>query len=183
MKLLARALLVVVAVLLPSGAFAQRPTYTPQPAPTREATPLEWVDLDVDPPDYPVPRNLVEFNTSIAQRNHAYVDTGTLTVGDDGVVRYSMVIQASGGVDNVTFEGIRCATREFRIYAVGDRGGRWAKAAGARWHPIEYKEINNQRQFLYRDIFCPTGSVVGSREEAIQALKRGINSKVEPRMR
>lgn len=178
MRSLAYVLLAVAAVLLPSGAFAQRPTYTPQPAPTREVSPGEWIDIDVDPPDYPVPANLIEFNTSVGQRNHAYVDTATLSVGDDGVVRYSMVIRVPGGVDNTTFEGIRCATREYKIYAVGDRDSRWAKTPGTRWRPIEYKEINNQRQFLYREIFCPAGNPVSNREEALRALKRGINSKV-----
>lgn len=53
-----------------------------------------------------------------------FVDAATLSVSDDGIVRYVLVARSPGGVDNVSLEGMRCATSEVRIYALG-RDGAW----------------------------------------------------------
>lgn len=38
-------------------------------------------------------------------------------MGSDGIVRYVLVARSSAGTESVSFEGMRCATREVRIYA------------------------------------------------------------------
>jgi len=174
-----------IALVAAFPAHAQRPINPrpPQPAETPELPKGAWVEFEVELPEYPVADRLVEFNASVNQRNHSFIDPKTLALGDDGVVRYAMVIKVKDGVDNVTYEGIRCDSKEFKVYAVGDAGSRWIKATNAKWLPVEYKEINNQRRYLFKEVFCPREGMVKSSAEALSALKSGINAKATPRVR
>jgi hypothetical protein len=85
------------------------------------------------------------------------IDDSTLTVGSDGVVRYVLVVQTSGGATNVSFEGINCKDRSWKHYATGNRdSGTWTKSRAARieWRPIENKPINRHHAALSRDFFA-----------------------------
>jgi CNP1-like family len=164
-------------------ALAQRPMiYEGHPAERPEKSKDPWVEIEVDLPAYPAAADLIEFNTAVAQRSHAYIDRRSLYVGEDGIVRYAMIVRPNGGIDNITFEGIRCDTREYKIYAVGDANA-WVRVPSPRWAPVEYKEINNQRKYLWREIFCPASGMVKSTAEAVDALKRGINRRQDPAFR
>jgi hypothetical protein len=94
-------------------------------------------------------------------------------VGKDGVVRYVLVVQTSGGATNISFEGIRCDAREFRLYASGHREGRWTKARLSEWRPIENKPVNRHHAALSRDLFCPNGVAIYTPDEGRDALRRG----------
>ena len=78
-----------------------------------------WQEEETPPPAYPAPADLIEFKVVEAGGFRFFVDGSTLAVGKDGIVRYVLVARSPEGADNVTFEGLRCATRESRIYAVG----------------------------------------------------------------
>lgn len=172
---------VLIAVGVPAA--AQRPMiYEGHPAERPEKPKEAWVEAEVDLPPYPTASNLIEFNTAVAQRSHAFIDRNSLYVGEDGIVRYAMIVRANGGIDNITFEGIRCETAEYKIYAVGDANA-WVRVPTPRWAPVEYKEINNQRKFLWREIFCPPSGMVKTASEAVAALKHGINRRQEPALR
>ena len=74
------------------------------------------------PPAFPRKENLVEIALRGATDFRFYVDGATLGVGD-GVVRYVLVARSPAGVENVSFEAIRCATAEYRVYALGRSDG------------------------------------------------------------
>jgi hypothetical protein len=85
---------------------------------------------DVEPPVFPKKENLREFYVSAVATNQYLIDASTLAVGSDGVVRYVLVVQTSGGATNVSFEGINCKDRTWKHYATGDReNGTWTKVA------------------------------------------------------
>src|SRR4029453_10656987 len=67
---------------------------------------------------------LIEFSVAATQEFRFFVDASTLTVDNEGIVRYVLVARSSSGVENVSFEGMRCVTNEYRIYALG-RDGAW----------------------------------------------------------
>lgn len=76
-----------------------------------------WVEQEAKLPDFPKTHNLIEFDAGAATRNRHYVDGSTLSVGEDGVVRYAVVVRTSGGATNVNYEGIRCSAKERKLYA------------------------------------------------------------------
>src|SRR5690348_12438531 len=78
-----------------------------------------WVEIQAQLPPYPKPENLLQFDAGPASTNLHYVDAPSLTVGEDGVIRFSLVIKSPSGAMNVSYEGIRCQTAEKRTYAYG----------------------------------------------------------------
>lgn len=130
--------------------------------PAEEAAPL---------PQYPKREQLIEFFVSAASDFRFFIDPASLSVGDDGVVRYVLVARSPGGVENVSFEGMRCATAEVRLYAVGRDGG-WAGKPG-EWREIRPRSVQRWHNALYREYFCPQRQPIRSAEEGVSVLRRG----------
>lgn len=124
-------------------------------------------------PVYPKDGDLVEFYVGPRAANHFFIDGSSLTVGKDGIVRYTLVVKTAGGATNVSYEGIRCANGEFKIYATGNADHTWANNRLARWLPIENKLINRYHAALNREFFCPLGNPIHTAEEGRDALHRG----------
>jgi hypothetical protein len=72
------------------------------------------------------------------------VDPATLQITGDGVVRYVVVAanREDGGF-NAFYEGVRCATEEFKTYARFKNDGTWETARDPGW-----KRIGNSRHTL-----------------------------------
>ncbi len=133
----------------------------------------KWAEEEAVLPEFPQTENLLPFYVSEMTSHRFMIDASTLRVGKDRVVRYVLVVQTSGGATNISFEGMRCDTREFRIYASGHRDGRWAKARFSEWRPILNKPVNRHHAALSRDLFCPNGLAIFTPDEGRDALRRG----------
>lgn len=131
-----------------------------------------WAEVAAQLPAYPKAENLIEFNVSSATRHRHFVDTASISVGEDKVVRYTVVIEAAGGARNVSFEGMRCETGERRLYAYGHPDGTWTKARNAGWEGIKFRSLLSYHKALYEDHLCPYGINVKDAKEAAQNLRR-----------
>lgn len=132
-----------------------------------------WVEIEPQPPAYPQPEKLIEFYVGPTTTNRFFVDSASINVGSDQVIRYTLFVKTSSGVSNVSFEGIRCETNELRLYAFGRSDGIWSKARNSAWTRIYSNSLNRHHAALMREYFCPNGTVVRSAGEALDALKRG----------
>jgi hypothetical protein len=132
-----------------------------------------WQEKAVALPAAPLPENLLPFYVSAATDNEFFVDGVSLTVGSDGVVRYTLVIQAAGGAKNISFEGLRCETKERRVYAIGRLDGTWSKSRNEGWQRVRDVPANRHHAALFYDYFCPGGAIVADADEARDALRRG----------
>lgn len=132
-----------------------------------------WVELAAQLPPTPRAENLVEFNVSSATRNRYFIDTASISVGEDKVVRYTVVIDAVGGAKNIAFEGLRCDTAERRLYAYGHPDGTWSKARNAGWEGIKLRSLLSYHKALFEDHFCPDGINIQEASQAVRSLKRG----------
>ena len=130
--------------------------------PAEQAAPL---------PPYPQHSQLLEFFVAATSEFRFFIDAASLGVGADGVVRYVLVARSAAGVENISFEGMRCATGEVRIYAVGRDGG-WAGKPG-EWREIRPRSVQRWHNTLYREYFCPHKQAIGSAQEGVDALRRG----------
>ena len=131
-----------------------------------------WVELAAQLPPTPKAENLVEFNVSSATRHKHFVDTASISVGEDKIVRYTVVIEAAGGAKNVSFEGMRCETGERRLYAYGHPDGTWSKARNAGWEAIKFRSLLSYQKALFEDHFCPDGINVRNAGAAVRSLQR-----------
>jgi hypothetical protein len=132
----------------------------------------DWKEAEVKLP--PPPKGeLLEFYVSAASSFKFFIDSPSLSVGDDGVVRYTLVARSPSGARSVSYEGIRCdGAGSYRVYAFGDGNG-WSKSTLAEWRPIEPKEVQRWHNELYRRYFCPNGGLISSAAEGLDALRRG----------
>lgn len=137
----------------------------------REITP--WAELQQQLPAYPADENLIPLDVGAATPHRFFVDAKSVSVATDGVVRYTLVIKTSGGASNVSFEGIRCESREQKYYAIGRSDRTWARARNPQWRPIEFREVNAQHITLYREFMCRGKIMMESAEQIVQALRRG----------
>lgn len=133
----------------------------------------QWQEIEVQLPAAPKQETLLPFYVSAATDNRFFVDGATLSVGSDGVVRYVLLVLTPQGVRNVTFEGMRCQTRERRIYASGRLDGSWSKARKNEWVRIQDAYANRHHAALFLEYFCPVGNIVQNATEARDALIKG----------
>jgi CNP1-like family protein len=101
-----------------------------------------------------------------------FVDPGSVSVGNDGVVRYTLIARSASGAVNVSYEGIRCTTEERRTYAFGAPDGTWSQARNSEWIRITRMQANPHAA-LADDFFCHERARVRATEEILQALARG----------
>jgi hypothetical protein len=132
-----------------------------------------WAEVAAQLPAYPKDQNLIPFNVSSATSNQFFVDAQSISVGNDKVVRYTVVVKAAGGATNVSYEGIRCETAERRLYAYGHPDGSWSRARDATWQGIRLRSLLSYRKALYEDHFCPGGIAVRDARTAVDSLRRG----------
>ena len=132
----------------------------------------EFKDVDAPPlPAYPKAASLLRFPTTWST-SQVLVDTDTLTVHDDAVIRYTLVVKAAGGAENVTYEALRCGTGQLRVYAYGRRDGTWSPARNSRWREISDSGINRHHFEFWRDVFCD-GKALERRSDILLNIKRG----------
>jgi hypothetical protein len=126
----------------------------------------------VEPPAFPAAANLLEFNVPEGGGFRFFVDPATLSVGKDKVVRYTLVARSSDGVQNVSYEGLRCATADYRTYAFGRVDGSWSTSRSG-WRPVDGPAAQRWRTTLYRDYFCPQNEPIRNAAEGVRALEQG----------
>ncbi len=131
-----------------------------------------WVEVAAELPPYPKQENLIPFNVSSVTRNRYFVDAQSISVGTDLTIRYTVVIETTGGATNVSFEGMRCETGERRLYAYGHPDGTWSKARNAGWEGIKMRSLLSYQKALFEDHFCRDGIRIRDREEAVKSLRR-----------
>lgn len=132
-----------------------------------------WAESSVSLPLPPQESSLQGFLVSALATNRFFVDTNSVSVGDDGVVRFTLVIQAPSGVRNVSYEGMRCSTGERRAYAYGAADGTWSPARQSDWQRIRSTLINRHYAALFSEYFCIPGAEVRTASAAVEALRHG----------
>ncbi len=124
-------------------------------------------------PAYPAAARLVEVPVAGGGSFRYYVDPASVSAGRDGIVRYSVVARSPAGSENVFYEGLRCATRQYRVYAIGRSDGTWGGRQGD-WQALAASpSAQPWRGVLFREYFCPASDPVRTSAEGVQALEQG----------
>ncbi|MDW8470005.1 MAG: CNP1-like family protein [Burkholderiales bacterium] len=128
----------------------------------------EFREAPVTLPPFYREEDLIEFSVGPAVAFRFYIDRASLSVGEDGVVRYTLVARSPHGAENVSYEGIRCRTGTHRVYALGQRDRSW-RPVERDWQPTD----RVWTRVLRRDYFCPMQRTIFSAAEGLEALRRG----------
>lgn len=139
----------------------------------------EWREIEWVLPASSKPGVLLNVDVGPAEQNRFEVDRASVSVGGDGVVRYLMLVTSPSGATTITFEGIRCVSRERRIYAHGRADGTWSKSNRERWSRVDFQAINGYALTLWKQYFCPDGIAVRDAADAIDALITGGKATIQ----
>lgn len=133
---------------------------------------LDWKEGEFTLPAVPAGKGLIEFYVSAVPGFNFFVDSQSISVGADGVVRYAMIARSSAGAETVSFEGIRCQSGIFKVYAFVS-GEAWRRR-NSDWRAIEPQgKVQRWHNVLRDEYFCPKGFTIGTPAEGIDALRRG----------
>tara|TARA_R110001599_G_scaffold64023_3_gene179151 strand:+ start:791731 stop:792309 length:579 start_codon:yes stop_codon:yes gene_type:complete len=130
-----------------------------------------WQEIALQLPAPPQQDSLLPFYVGPIATQEFFIDSKSLSVGTDGVIRYTLVSLSSQGAKNITYEGIRCATFEKKIYASGHTDGSWSRSRRNKWTPIIRNTTNRQHAALAMDYFCSNLAVASDREQMIKRIK------------
>lgn len=131
-----------------------------------------WNEIEAQLPGPPKPENLLRIDVGPATRHQYFVDTTSVSSSSDGVVRYSLVVKSTGGAQTVNFEGMRCESGEWKLYAFGRPDGTWVRNKYARWSIIKDRETAGYHRELYYHYFC-TVDGVGDMKVIEKAFRQG----------
>lgn len=132
-----------------------------------------WAEIEVQLPAFPEQRDLIQFQVGAVSDTKFMVDGASLSVGADGVLRYTVVVESSSGARNISYEGMRCATAERRFYAFGQPDKTWSKAKSNQWVRIR-GTTNNHHVELFTSYFCPSGpSTIRDAGDMLKVLRQG----------
>ena len=131
-----------------------------------------WVESPVSLPAYPNAADLLPFSVSSLSTFHYALDKASVSVEPGGLVRYAVLVTSAQDAVNVSYEGIRCAAQEYKIYAIGV-AGKWQPVRDPVWRPIQQRSPYSYRRALMDDAFCPDGNAVASPAQAFDNLQKG----------
>jgi hypothetical protein len=138
--------------------------------------PTERLEGAVTLPPWPRDADLIAFVPDGPQTPFRFfIDGKSLRIDQAGnVVRYTLVVEASSGTRNLSYEGIHCTLKGgYKVYAYGSgSGGRFVKAPDADWRPLEDAGPDAYRYDLHRFRLCvPRETQTRPLKDILRALR------------
>jgi len=121
------------------------------------------------------PSNLLHVHVTAGAALQFFVDRASITVEPGQIVRYTLVARAPNGPDNVSYEGIDCAHRRWKLYGVwNDANKTWQAASSTDWQRIPDSGAQRIHATLYDDDFCKDWAVNGTAAQIAQRIQQGL---------
>ncbi|MDR1423316.1 MAG: CNP1-like family protein [Azoarcus sp.] len=161
------------AALLPCAARAWGANDTASPA-------SQFKETEAVLPALPEAHNLIAFRVGAQPVDRYLVDSESLAPGEDGVTRFVLVLRGSGGASTATFEGVRCATGERKLYAsAAGRDTQWRPLKNGEWRLLDGSihtyvgfdyNGNDPRAVLASDYLCD-GTAARAKKDILARLR------------
>ncbi len=165
-------LIAVVSFLSSSAALAAKDYFSNEPKFNFDPSLVEqWKEADVRAPAYPRDADLVAVTLGPTDTFKLYIDTKSVSLASDRVLRLTLIVESSSGTRNVFFDGMRCETRRYKTYAVGSSDGKFVPAKNAQWQDIPRPSQNGFRFHLFQHYVCNDISLAVSPREFLDRLK------------
>jgi hypothetical protein len=130
-----------------------------------------WQEAAIQLPPAPQPENLLPFYVSETATQTFAIDAKSLTIGSDGVIRYTLVARSASGAKNISYEGIRCQSFEKKRYAFGREDGTWSLSRRGQWERIVRNAANRQHATLALDYFCQNLTIADNVEKILGRIR------------
>lgn len=139
----------------------------------------DWKEFEVPPPPPFNKDKLIAIDMPAYVSLKFGVDPATLVITRDGVVRYVMVAINETGSVNAMYEGIRCASGEFKTYARYSSSGQWSLVKDPQWRALNDNNTPKHALALARSGACSARSTAAdSAADVIELLKSNPYSRI-----
>lgn len=115
----------------------------------------DWREVEAPPAPVFTVEGLIPLDTPRSNLRFG-VAPASIAVGSDGIVRYVVVATGSSGAVNAMYEGIRCNTGEYKVYARHNPGSGWVIAKDPQWRQLQAAPMPRHALIIAR-----TGACVG----------------------
>lgn len=131
----------------------------------------DWKEGEAPPPPAYDTARLLTFKVNANQTVVYGVDPASISISKtDSIVRYVMVATSASGVRNVIYEGLRCATGEFKVYA-RQTGGKWQPVTSPEWRSV-FDQMPSPHPLVFAKAgACDNKAPAGSVGEIVTKLK------------
>lgn len=132
----------------------------------------DWVEeKEPPPPAFSKERALpLEMPSYVSVR--VAIDPATVLVGNDGIVRYVVVMSNATGTVNAAYEGIRCASDQVKTYARAGNSGTWSQVETPAWRDLNDNQPSRHAHVFARQAACQS-HVASTKAEITKALQTG----------
>ena len=100
------------------------------------------------------------------------IDPATLSISQDGIVRYVVVTSNSSGSVSAFYEGIRCAKGEVKVYARAGGSGSWTLVARPEWRALSSNQPSRHAVIFARQAACTGAAAASSTDDIVRAMKK-----------
>ena len=133
---------------------------------------VEWNETEVPPPPAFDVNKLVSFEVAANSTLSYGIDPATLQISPkDGLIRYVMVASSPTGARTVLYEGIRCATGEFKTYARYAADDKWIAATDPQWKSMYQNAPSKHPLRLAQAGACDNAAAAQSAASVVSRLK------------
>ena len=123
------------------------------------------------------PQDLLHVHVTDESALQFFIDRKSLAVQPGNTVRYTLVAKAGQGPSNVSYEGLDCAQRRWKLYAVWNEAEKkWTPAGGSDWQRIPESGATRIHSTLYNDDFCKDFTVNGSADDILRRVQQGLRA-------
>lgn len=135
----------------------------------------DWKEGQVPPPPAWQANDLVEIDMPAGASVRMGLDANTLAPDQNtGIVRYVVVARGLSSI-TASYEGVRCATGEFRVYARQVQGAAWTPSSDDAWRPIKGQSgiMVQHPGWLARNGLCDGPAMRATAADMLRIFKDG----------
>lgn len=129
----------------------------------------DWKELQFAPPASIATNKMLPVDMPPHLTLKFAVDTTSISVNTDGVVRY-VIVASSANASNAMYEGIRCKTAEYKTYARMGSNGQWNTVQNPQWRLLADNGSRHTRAIAHQGV-CDGGAPATNAAEVIRMLK------------
>lgn len=138
----------------------------------------DWKEADAPPPAALKLDGLIPIDQPGSSLRFG-VEPGSVSVGRDGIVRYVVVAKSSTGAVNAIYEGIRCSTGEFRVYARYNPSGSWVLNKDPLWRSLHDPQPSSHTLTIARTGACIGDGTNRLAEQVVRDLRGSVDHRFE----
>jgi hypothetical protein len=134
----------------------------------------EWREAQIPPPPAFKSDGLIPLDIPGSALKFG-VDPASVSIGEDRVVRYVVVASSNTGAMNAMYEGIRCNTGEYKVYARYNPGSGWSPTQDFAWRPVHAQPASRHTLLVARTGACLGRGANRSASQVVHDLRSPVD--------